>query len=281
MFRATPPGKHKGASVVSAGLAIATGAITGAFCATAARADEASDARPGMTYESIARLPDFSGWWALDLDPNDVGKSLGIVFSAYTPLLKPEVAERAKQLAASPDAASGQEPNLGVCSPMVFTGFNGGFEGSVEFLFTPGRVTITNELGLLRRVLLNQPLPADAEESAMGTSVGHWEGSTLVVETTGLDHNGFLQSQVKIGRGARIVERISLRDKDTLEIARRMVAPDVLTAPSETTLVFLRDRDHVFHEASHCVQDDRSVDHETGHQQFDLTPPADLPPPPQ
>ncbi len=86
---------------------------------------------------------------------------------------------------------------------------------------------------------------------------------------------------VKVGPDARIVERISLQDKDTPQIARRVVAPDVLTAPSEMTLVFLRDRDHVFHEASHCAQDDRSIDPESGAQRFDLTPPAALPPPPR
>ena len=115
----------------------------------------------------------------------------------------------------------------------------------------------------------------------MGTSVGHWEGSTLVVETTGLDRDGFLMNGVKIGADARIVERISLEGEDTLEIARRVVAPGALTAPSEMSLVYLRDEDHVFHEASHCVKNDRSVDPETGEQRFDLTPPADLPPPPR
>ena len=263
------------ARVVSTSLVLA-----GAVCMTAASAAETADTRPGMTYESIEKLPDFSGWWYLDLDPNDVAKSMRIVFTPYTALLKPEVAERLKTppTPTGPDAA--KQALRGPCSPMIFTGFNDGFESSVEFLFTPGRVTITNELGLLRRVFLYQPLPTDADESAMGTSVGHWEGSTLVVETTGLDHNGFLQTGVEIGRGASIVERISLKDKDTLEIARRVVAPDALTGPFEQTLVFLRDRDHVFHEASHCVQDDRSINHQTGKQQFDLTPPADLPPPP-
>ena len=59
-------------------MALTTVAIAGACCfGLGARADEKSDAsRPGMTYESIARLPDFSGWWYLDLDPNDVAKSL-------------------------------------------------------------------------------------------------------------------------------------------------------------------------------------------------------------
>jgi hypothetical protein len=72
-----------------------------------------------------------------------------------------------------------------------------------------------------------------------------------------------------------------LSDKDRLEIVRELVAPDPLTGPAKMTLVFLRDRGHVFHEASHCVHDDRSVDPQTQRQRFDLTPPADLPPPPK
>lgn len=255
--------------------ALAVIAMAAAFCVTSANADE-----PGMTYESITELPDFGGWWYLDLDSNNVGESLGVVFRAYTPLLKPEIAERLNAPRTSSDTEAQQQDRLNQCSPMIFTGLNGGFEDSIEFLFTPGRVTITSELGLLRRVFLNRPLPVNAGESKMGTSVAHWEGSTLVVQTTGIDRNGSLMSGVMIGAEARIVERISLTNNNTIEIARRVVAPAVLTAPSETTLVYLRDTDHVFNEASHCEQDDRSIDPESGAQRFDLTPPADLPPPP-
>jgi len=257
------------------GLAVTTVAIAGAVLGARA------DAQPGMTYQSIAQLPDFSGWWHLDLDPNKPGEGLNLVFNPHAALLKPEIAERVKNLPVLSDPSVDQDAQPGYCEPYVFTGFNDGFEGSVEFLFTPGRVTITNELGMVRRVFLNRPLPADADESSAGTSVGRWEGDTLVIETTGLDRNGFLMRGVKVGTGALVVERLSLKSKDTLEIARRVVAPDVLTAPSETRLVYLRDTDHVFHEAAHCVRDDRSVDHTTGEQRFDLTPPADLPPPPR
>jgi hypothetical protein len=256
----------------------ARAAVTALYVAAAVIAARA-EAQPGMTYESIARLPDFSGWWHLDLDPNKPGDALNLVFNPHEALPKPEIAERVKDLPVLSDVPG--DTRQGYCEPYVFTGFNDGFESSVEFLFTPGRVTVTNEAGMVRRVFLNQPLPTDADESSAGSSVGHWEGNTLVVETAAVDRNGFLMRAVQIGTGARIVERLSLRDKDTLEIARRVVAPDVLTGPSDTTLVYVRDTDHVFHEASHCAKDDRSVDHETGRQRFDLTPPADLPPPPR
>jgi hypothetical protein len=261
-------------------------ATVGALRFSTARAEDKPDARPGMTYASIARLPDFGGWWYLDLDPNGGFQSLSVVFTAYAPLLKPELAKQFSAYLAAAQAGERPDPvDRGVrpeyCKPMVFSGFNGGFEDNIEFLFTPGRVTITSELGLLRRVYLYRPLPTDAEESSMGSSVGHWEGSTLVVETTGLDSNGILMTDFKIGRNAHIVERISLKGEDRLEIDRELVAPDVLTGPSKMKLLFRRDRDHIFHEASHCANDDRSIDPETHRQRFDLTPPADLPPPPR
>ena len=261
-------------------------AVAGALWSVTVRADEKTDAaQPGMTHESIARLPDFSGWWYLDLDPNAGFQGLAVVFAAYTPLLKPEFGERLKTLNAAIAAGAVPDPvDLGVrpnfCRPFVFSGFNGGFEDNVEFLFTPGRVTIASELGLFRRVYLYRSPPTDVGETSMGTSVGHWDGSTLVVETTGLDHNGDLMNGVKVGRNARVVERISLQANDRLEIIRHLIAPDVLIAPSETKFVFRRDRNHVFHEASHCAEDDRSIDPETGRQRLDLTPPADLPAPP-
>jgi hypothetical protein len=264
--------------------AFAAAIAIGFFSATACAGDK-PDARPGMTYASIEHLPDFSGWWYLDLDPNGGFQSLGVVFTAYASLLKPDLAKKFNSFLAAAQTGVRVDPvDRGVrpdhCRPMIFSGFNGGFEDNVEFLFTPGRVTITSELGLLRRVYLYLPLLADAEQSSMGTSVGHWEGSTLVVETAGLDPDGILMPDIKIGRNAHIVERISLTDKDRLEIARELVAPDVLTAPSKMTLAFRRDRDHVFHEASHCARDDRSIDPETARERLDLTPPADLPPPP-
>jgi hypothetical protein len=46
-------------------------------------------------------------------------------------------------------------------------------------------------------------------------------------------------------------------------------------------MIYHRDRGHVFVDDLSCVEDDRSIDPVTGKQRFDLTPPADLPPPPR
>ena len=86
---------------------------------------------------------------------------------------------------------------LRFCRPLQFTGYSGGFEGALEFLFTPGRVTITSEDGRLRRIYTDgRPMPPQMDVSANGISVGRWEGATLVVTTTHLDPGARYPSNV-------------------------------------------------------------------------------------
>jgi hypothetical protein len=167
------------------------------------------------------------------------------------------------------------------CAPPAFVGFNGEW---FEILLTPGRITIADEFGLVRRIRMDQEQPVDVLESNAGTSTGRWEGRTLVVETTGLNSKRafgrFLPPSFNLGKGVRIFERFSLREPDVMVIELRMIAPDVFTAPFERTFTYRRERDHVFYEQTDCVEDDRSFDRAAGRQRFDLTPPEDLPPPP-
>jgi hypothetical protein len=167
------------------------------------------------------------------------------------------------------------------CLPPFFFGVSGGPYHQFEFLFTPGRVTIADEMNLVRRISLDQALPAEVHESNAGTSVGHWEGDTLVVETTGIDHTrSLLVGRFPVGKGVHVVERIRLKEPDLLEIAIELTAPAVLTAPFKDTFLYKRDRNHAFEDQGSCTEADRSIDHVALKEQFDLTPPEDLPPPP-
>lgn len=250
-------------------------------CPPGVEAQEQSSAMAGMTYESLKALPDFSGWWSVEFKPGARAN-----FNPLQVPLRPEIAAAVKEVMQK--LAAGADPvDLGIRSPycwQCFAGSNGGVEDYVEFLFTPGRVTITNESGLIRRLSLSdRPLAADLDESNGGTSVAHWEGGTLVVETGGLNPNApYLPGPLgtKIGRNVRIVERMSLKDADTLEIALRMTAPELFTAPYETTTRYRRDRTHVFRELRWYGAEDRSIDPVTGRVRFDMTPPRDLPAPP-
>ena len=65
-------------------------------------------------------------------------------------------------------------------------------EFALEFLETPGRVTIVNEAAtLVRSVYLDKKVHTpDLEPSWNGHSIGHWEGSTLVIDTVNFNDKG-------------------------------------------------------------------------------------------
>lgn len=76
--------------------------------------------------------------------------------------------------------------------------------------------------------------PAD-QLFAHGHSVGHWEGDTLVIETTNFTANSIgLSMNVPSGTGKRVVERLRLApDRKQLLVEARVEDPEYLTAPAE------------------------------------------------
>jgi hypothetical protein len=55
----------------------------------------------------------------------------------------------------------------------------------IKIMQTPKEVVIMHEVQHLFRIIyMNEEHPADLERTFMGHSVGHWEGDTLVVDTT-------------------------------------------------------------------------------------------------
>jgi hypothetical protein len=97
-------------------------------------------------------------------------------------------------------------------------------------------------LGGARRTIWLDEVPASADRSPskLGTSVGHWEGNTLVVETAridapALDSQGSLQS-----RYMRIVERFALSDDQArLDYEMTMTDPVALVSPAVFHYEFL------------------------------------------
>ena len=226
---------------------------------------------------ATAALPDWSGGWA------SMRQALLDSNAALEPVLKPE---RLAALNERRDKARNNQLDIrnAYCPAPAFGGYSGGFHGSIEFLFTPGRVTVIWEGGLVRRLYTDgRALPANPEPTNAGTSVAHWEGQTLVVKTVGMrpQTNAFDVPGTVIGEHAVIDERIFLKDPETLQIDATLDAPEVLTAPAKVTYLYHRGRDYMLSEFSACPEHDRSVDPATGRQRFDMEPPPDLPPPPK
>jgi len=242
------------------------GALLGVLAFVTVSAQPAGNT-PGAAYASLAALPDWSGWWGFGQAGPDELRTQPLP-------LKPAARDAAR--AAGPDA----DP-LRYCRPSQFTGSNGGFTEAVEFLFTPGRVTVTNERGLLRRIYADgRAMPAVLDPTNTGVSIGHWEGQTLVVETRGINPLASYGG-VPIGKNVRITERMFLKDPGTLQIDVVTEAPDVLAQPDRRTRLYKRVAKTMANEITWCTEYDRSIEPGSGKQRFDLTPPADLPPPPR
>jgi hypothetical protein len=232
---------------------------------------------PGMSYASLQQMPDWNGWWTITQGP-----PTPLLLTSFESIFQPK--QRARlALVLAPDANIASTGEY--CRPYRFAGDNGGSLEDVEFLLTPGRLTITNESGLLRRIAVDgRPLRDNPEESNSGTSVGHWDKQTLIVETIGLRADAIFPGPIPggpmLGRSARLTERLRLNDQSQLEVQTELVAPEMLLTPLKFKRVYRRDPGHIIRDRDTCSANDRSIDPKTGLQQFDLTPPADLPPPP-
>ncbi len=142
------------------------------------------------------------------------------------PSLTPEYA--AKAAAMPRPAADGATANC--LPPGLPTIMNQPYP--MEFLLTPGKVTIVIEAYTQVRHIYTdgRALPADPDPSFFGTSVGHWDNDTLVVETVGFED---------VPRGInfphsdkmKIVERFHLTDPDTMTVETSVLDPEALTAP--------------------------------------------------
>jgi len=268
---------------MSVGRSIAKNTLTCAavllLAACGQSADSTATADPAAA--SVQTLPDWSGWWATVGGPG--GGGLRAVLRNLD-VYQPE-ARRIVEAASAPGA------NLGggavYCVPTRFNGgSNGGGTDDVEFLLMPERLTITNGNNLLRRIFIDgRPLRENPEPSNGGTSVGTWEGDTLVIETIGLHPDTTFPgashpNSPLIGENVHVVERLRLNEQDQLVINTELTAPQLLTAPIEFTSVYRRDPGYVYRDHDICSFNDRSIDPDTGLQRFDMTPPADLPPPP-
>ena len=208
-------------------------------------------------WAAIADQPDLSGVWTPGpLDRYPPGNTTE---PQWLPAIKP-IFERLKAL----DAA-GTPQNIWVdCLPEGLPSSWTQTLNSLEFLQTPGRITILGELdgNRQRRIWIDgRPHPADPDPSFSGHSIGHWEGQTLVVDTVGFLPQVYISTAQGVGipnnGGMHVVERITLTGPDSARVDLVVDAPKVLAAPWKASRTLQRHREQAFDLAeSSCRQGD-------------------------
>jgi len=98
----------------------------------------------------------------------------------------------------------------------------------------PGRVIILTERNMQYRQIFTdgRPLPKDPNPTWNGNSTGHWEGDTLVVETTGFRDDLWLDASGNpLTEQGKMTERIRRPTYGNLEIEITINDPKAYTAP--------------------------------------------------
>ncbi len=191
-------------------------------------------------WSDIAKLPDWSGSWM---------PSLQVEYSEFDKNPLPWNAKAQAQIDFLKKESDAGRPKLILwgCFPHGMPGFMIINHNFIEFLFTPGRVTMLGEVdgNRLRRIHTDgRQHPADPDPTFHGHSIGHWEGDTLVIDTVGISPQVMLAPSETVGipnnGDMHIVERIRLRSQDVMENTITITAPKVLTKSWTSTRTYSR-----------------------------------------
>jgi hypothetical protein len=227
----------------------------------------------GMSWDSIKSMPDFGrGMWTPGARPptstlpaqRPPSGEFGGGFGGNVPFTpKYKAMNDARMQRVRGQGAGGQNDiplsNSGFCIP-------GGVPGNMmlvshEYAFKPGLVIMLLENSEVRRIFTDgrgHPPDDESNPSFQGHSIGHWEGDTLVVETAQIYPESELFFGMTVTEKTIVKERISLVEKDTLQIDTVVEDDELFTKPWTYTRYYRRDdREAVEYEP--CTLADRAI----------------------
>jgi hypothetical protein len=225
-------------------------------------------------WAALATLPDFGGVWETGGGGGRAGgRGRGRGGAPAGPQLTAAADARRKAL----QARGAQDSQTANCLPPGMPGIMGQ-PYPMEFLLTPGKVTIVIEAyQQVRHIYTDgRPLPEDPDPTFHGTSIGRWEGDTLVVESVGFSPLTQIANGIPHSGRMRIVERFRLTDPDTMSIETTITDPEVLTAPLTSNRSLRRHRDWTIAEYI-CEENNRNFLDESGKAGVDLSNPGGTP----
>jgi hypothetical protein len=234
--------------------------VCGTALSGALAADSKPDAARAVAWAALAKLPDWTeGVWQIDWQSLFApgGRSA-------PPSLTPEHAAKLKAFQESQARGENVQTEYANCVPpgvpQIMT-----MPYPIEFLYSPGRVTIAIETdSQVRRIYTDgTKLPDDPDLTFNGDSIGHWEGDTLVAETVGLEPRTMIAPGVGHSERMRVTERFHQVGPDRLEITTTITDPEVLTEPWTVTRPYIRQRDWRIKEYV-CQQNNRDYADDQG-----------------
>jgi hypothetical protein len=117
------------------------------------------------------------------------------------------------------------------CEPF---GFPAAFDGGLEFHYTRDVIfihSLKDYITVTRRIYMDGRQHGEPEPTWMGHAIGHWEGSTLVVDTVGLNDEAQIIPGLKGSYASHAVERFTLAAPDSLKWELSFDNPEILTKP--------------------------------------------------
>ena len=189
---------------------------------------------PGAgTVKDPAGLPDFSGTWM---------RAEGFTHpdqSKIFPFLTPAALADFKQHIAVHDF----HVPWSDCEPTAFPAIITEMGMPIEYLMTPGRVTLLTADGEVHNIWTDGSQHFDTPPGGTyyGNAVGHWEGKTLVVTTVGLRSDNDVVMGLPAGTdNMKVTERLSLMPNGELEDQLTVTGPSYLAKPYRYTQYFKR-----------------------------------------
>jgi len=213
-----------------------------------------TDVPKATKYADLAKLPDLTGIWYPDW---------ASLFGARG--AQPQLTPAAK---AKLDAYNARYKESGPplyaqahCLPPGMPGIMSQ-PYPIDISYQPGRVSLYTEAYEQTRWIYTdgRKLPDDPDPFFNGTSVGHWEGGVLIVETVGFSPETFIAPGLEHSDKMKIVERIYLVNPQLLIDELTITDPEVLVAPYVMRIPFKPDtvdlREYVCAENNRLTSDD-------------------------
>ena len=145
----------------------------------------------------------------------------------------------------------------------------GAYNNGHQIIQTKNYIVLHSEMIHEARIipLDGRPLPTPSAKSWDGDARGHWDGDTLVIETTNFNGKGWLATNAASGRlrgielsqAARVVERLTRVSEHIIQYEATINDPEIYTRP--WTLAFPLNRDEPYrifeyacHEGNHALE---------------------------